>query len=73
MFAAVWQRKLVFNWLLAVACIYISGILFRLEWGIDYYLPSLLFHVGVLAVLAGFVWFARAQRRQSKETQQRAV
>jgi len=69
------EYKLLLNAWIGLICLYVSHLLALLEFGLSWYLPTFVFHLGVLAVVAAMAWpfygmvrydYGRSQRGRAR-------
>jgi len=64
------EYKFLLNAWIGLTCLYVSHLFSLLQFGMDFYLPSLVFHIGLFAAVAAFVWpFYGAVRYNYGESQ----
>jgi len=50
------EYKFLLNAWIGLTCLYVSHLFSLLEFGLVWYLPSFLFHLGLLAIVAAITW-----------------
>jgi len=70
MFDERWQYMFVLNNAIALSAWYVPSLLSLLGFGLDLYLPSFVFYLGLVAHVTSLLWVGRAMYQDSKETAQ---
>jgi len=65
------EYKFLLNGWIGLTCLYVSHLFSLLEFGLAWYLPSFLFHLALLAILAAFAWPFYGLARYGYGTEQR--